>query len=171
MYKCMVKIYNLLNCIWQTHATVDLCVSVFSTDMHSSCLGVRQDALCLSMAFLERFVNPNTRIDTIVEKQSTDISNRHIVCLFVIVEGIKVCGMQCLPLRGHRNDNTAECFTNQGNIFAILEYESDPVIKEHIEKGKKSEKYASKSYEIIHVIALCLREKVLKPLKKSNIAT
>ena len=41
MYKCMVKTYNLLNSIWQTHATVDLCVSVFSTDMHSSILGAR----------------------------------------------------------------------------------------------------------------------------------
>ena len=41
MYTCMVKTYNLLNSIWQTHATVDLCVSVFSTDMHSSSLGAR----------------------------------------------------------------------------------------------------------------------------------
>ena len=41
MYKCMVKTYNLLNSIWQTHATVDLCVPVFSTDMHSSSLGAR----------------------------------------------------------------------------------------------------------------------------------
>ena len=41
MYKCMLKTYNLLNSIWQTHATVDLCVSVFSTDMHSSSLGAR----------------------------------------------------------------------------------------------------------------------------------
>ena len=41
MYKCMVKTYNLLNSIWQTHATVDLCVSVFSIDMHSSSLGAR----------------------------------------------------------------------------------------------------------------------------------
>ena len=41
MYKCMVKTYNVLNSIWQTHATVDLCVSVFSTDMHSSSLGAR----------------------------------------------------------------------------------------------------------------------------------
>ena len=41
MHKCMVKTYNLLNSIWQTHATVDLCVSVFSTDMHSSSLGAR----------------------------------------------------------------------------------------------------------------------------------
>ena len=36
MYKCMVKTYNLLNSIWQTHATVDLCVS-----MHNSSLGAR----------------------------------------------------------------------------------------------------------------------------------
>ena len=85
------------------------------------------------------------------------------------MEGIKVCGMQCLPLRGHRDDSTAECCTNRGNFLAILEYasRSDPVIKEHIEKGKKSQKYTSKTIqnEIIHVIALCLREKVLEPLK------
>ena len=37
----MVKTYNLLNSIWQTHATIDFCVSVFSTDMHSSSLGAR----------------------------------------------------------------------------------------------------------------------------------
>ena len=28
--------------LWQIHATVDLCVSVFSTDMHSSSLGARR---------------------------------------------------------------------------------------------------------------------------------
>ena len=37
----MVNIYNLLNSIRQTHATVDLCVSVFSTDMNSSSLGAK----------------------------------------------------------------------------------------------------------------------------------
>ena len=44
---------------------------------------------------------------------------------------------------------------------------SDPVIKEHIEKGKKSQKYTSKTIqnEVINVIGLCLREKVLEPLK------
>ena len=41
MYKCMVNIYNLLKCIWQTHATVGLCASVFSTEMNRSSLGVR----------------------------------------------------------------------------------------------------------------------------------
>lgn len=101
-----------------------------------------QDAVCKSMTFLERFVNPDTRIDTILENQSTDISNRNKHILFVIVEGIKLCGMQCLPLRSHRDDSTAECFTNRGNFLAILEYayRSDPIIKEHIEKGKKNPK-------------------------------
>ena len=41
MYKYLVKTYNLLNSLWQTHATVDFCVSVFSTDMHSSSLVAR----------------------------------------------------------------------------------------------------------------------------------
>ena len=41
------------------------------------------------MAFLERFVNPDTRIDTILENQSTDISNRNKHILFVIVGGHK----------------------------------------------------------------------------------
>ena len=41
MCTCMVKTYNLLNSIWQTHVTVDLCVSVFLTDTHSSSLGAR----------------------------------------------------------------------------------------------------------------------------------
>ena len=76
------------------------------------------------MAFLERFVHPDTRIDTIMENQSTDISNRNKHILFVIVEGIKVCGMQCFLLRGHRDDSTAECCTNRGNFLAILEYAS-----------------------------------------------
>ena len=48
MYKCKVKTYNLLNSIWQTHATVDLCyVHVFSTEMHSASLGAKPDGfLC-----------------------------------------------------------------------------------------------------------------------------
>ena len=41
MYKCMVNIYNLLNSIRQTHATVHRCVSVLSTDMNSSSLGAK----------------------------------------------------------------------------------------------------------------------------------
>ena len=46
MYKYLVKTYNLLN---STHATVDLCVSVFSTDMHSSSFHVD---FCADMNYL-----------------------------------------------------------------------------------------------------------------------
>ena len=52
MYKCMVKTYNLLNSIGQTHATVDLCVSVFSTDMHSSRLVRDQMDFCADIKYL-----------------------------------------------------------------------------------------------------------------------
>ena len=52
MYKYLVKTYNLLNSIWQTHATVDLCVSVFSTDMHSSSLVRNQVDFCEDINYL-----------------------------------------------------------------------------------------------------------------------
>ena len=60
----MVKTYNLLNSIWQTHATVDLCVSVFSIDMHSSSLGATPGGfLCRhklsSQCALHKHYNPN----------------------------------------------------------------------------------------------------------------
>ena len=52
MYKCMVNIYNLLNSIRQTHATVDRCVSVFSTDMNSSSLGAKPGGFLCNINYL-----------------------------------------------------------------------------------------------------------------------
>ena len=52
MYKCMVKTYNLFNSIWQTHATVDLCISVFSTDMHTLVWVKDQVDLCADINYL-----------------------------------------------------------------------------------------------------------------------
>ena len=48
MYKYLVKTYNLL----KTHAAVDLCVSVFSTDMHSSSLVRDQVDFCADINYL-----------------------------------------------------------------------------------------------------------------------
>ena len=77
------------------------------------------------MAFLESFINPDTRIDAMLKNENNAISdlNKHI--LLVIVRGIKLCGMQCLLLRGHRDGNTADSFTNQGNFLVIFEHALD----------------------------------------------
>ena len=49
MYKYQVKIKLYMT---KTHATVDLCVSVFSTDMHSSSLVRDQVDFCADINYL-----------------------------------------------------------------------------------------------------------------------
>ena len=52
MYKYLVKTDNLLNSMWQTHATVERCVSVFSSDMHSSSLVQNHVDFCADINYL-----------------------------------------------------------------------------------------------------------------------
>ena len=59
------------------------------------------------------FSHASTRSDTILKDENYNAisdQNKHI--LLVTVEGIKLCRMQRLPLRGHRDDNTAHSCTN-----------------------------------------------------------
>ena len=59
------------------------------------------------------FSHASTTIDTILKDENYNAisdQNKHI--LLVTVEGIKLCRMQRLPLRGHRDDNTAHSCTN-----------------------------------------------------------
>ena len=51
MYKCLVKTYTLFG--KHMHATVDLSVCVFSTDMHSSSLGARPGGFLCRLNYLD----------------------------------------------------------------------------------------------------------------------
>lgn len=128
------------------------------------------DAVVLGKAFLSTYTNPEARVDAIVERKGKAVSDQNKHILSVIVGAVKLCGMQGLPLRGHRDDNTADNpLTNQGVFKAILDHtaKSDPILQEHLEYGKKNQKYTSKTIQnqIIEVIADCLREDILAPLK------
>ena len=39
-----------------------------------------------------------------------------------MVDAILLCGKQCLGLRGHRDDGSADPDTNKGNFLAVLDY-------------------------------------------------
>ena len=89
-----------------------------------------------------------------------------------IVEAILLLGRQGLPPCGHQDDGTADVLMNRGNFLALLEYtaKSDPVLQEHLQNGKRNQRYISKTVqnEIITVIAECLKEKLLFPLKETH---
>ena len=79
--------------------------------------------------------------------------------------------MQGLPLRGHRDDNTAmPLYRNHGTFMAILENiaKIDLILKDHLQPGKKHKKCTSTTVqnEMINIIAECLRERVLEPMDK-----
>ena len=87
----------------------------------------------------------------------------------MIVDTVKLCGMQVLPLRDHRDDKTSDPLINKGVFDAIIKHaaKTDEILREHIEHGKRNQQYTSKTIqnEIINVIASCFRENILEPLK------
>lgn len=137
-------------------------------DIHNSA-DYHHEAMLQGKAFLQAFQKPEIRIDSLLEKERRAISdtNKHI--LGVIVDTVSLCGMQGLPLRGHRDDNTADPNTNRGVFLAILEHtaKSDPRLYQHLTLGKKSQRYTSKTVqnEVINIIADHLRQRILEPLK------
>ena len=76
-----------------------------------------------------------------------------------------------MPLRGHRDDNREKSLPtsrNPGNFKAILELfaETDEILKNHLEYGKKNAKYTSKTIQnsIIEVIGQYVRKTIVEEI-------
>ena len=110
-------------------------------------------------AFINTYQHPQSRIDTCIniEAQRLSEANQHI--LSKIVQTILLLARQGLPLRSHRDDSTANPLANRGNFLALLEHTAarDPVLKEHLQRDKKNQKYISRTLqnEIILTAAGC----------------
>ena len=128
------------------------------------------DAMLMGKSFLGTYSKPSTRIDNSLDRQCQELSKQNKHILSVIADTVKLCGMQGIPLRGHRDDSTADHMTNRGNFLAILEHaaKTDPVLNTHLEQGKKNQRYTSKTIqnEIIAIIADYLHDKIMAPLKR-----
>ena len=98
---------------------------------------------------------------------STSAQNKHI--LSAIVDAVKFCGMQSLPMQCHRESMISNPSGNRGNFLALLDYITkydDPILQDHIQLGK-NQQYTSNVIrnEIVSIIATLLRKKLLSPLK------
>ena len=88
---------------------------------------------------------------------------------------LKLCGMQALqelPLRGHKDSNTAKPGTNRGVFIGILEHDSnsDSTLSKHFEASKCNQKYTSNRIqnEIVGIIHSHLCEEVNRPLRQGR---
>ena len=137
---------------------------------HATNLYHEEEASRQAQAFINTYTNPQTRIDSRVSLEAQRLSevNQHI--LSEIVQTILLLGRQGLPLRGHRDEGTADSLVNRGNFLALLEHTAsrDSVVNEHLQRGKRNQKYISKTIqnEIILTAAECLKEKILHSLQK-----
>lgn len=92
------------------------------------------NAMVMVEAFLHTYNQPDKKIENVLDKQRQKLSdkNKHIMC--VIANTVILCGMQGLPLIGHRDDSTADHAPNRGNFLTILEHaaKADPILNEHL---------------------------------------
>jgi hypothetical protein len=102
-------------------------------------LQYHKDAMAAGVDFKRHAKKPETTLDYMLSERKRILMDKNKHNLVAIIEAIILCGRQNIPLRGHRDDNTAAP-SNRGNIRAILQHTAkyDPMLKEHLEYGKKN---------------------------------
>ena len=80
-----------------------------------------------------RNLQKNIQIQIESERRSTIKRNREIVRSFA--KCVHFCGKQCIAMKTHRDDSTADQNGNRGNFLALPEFRvdsGDEVLKNHL---------------------------------------
>ena len=113
------------------------------------------------MVEVERFTKACEDLTTNVDfdKDKEERYNKIFHTLKRIVQVVKICAEQGLPLGGHR-DNSTEEFTTDCNFMAILKgfAKIDPVLYDHLSNGPKNDQM--NSWKIQNEIIACIAEVV-----------
>ena len=125
--------------------------------------------------FIATYYDPKLRVDNQLDRKNKQLEQKNKHILGRIIDAVKLCGMQGIALRGHRDDKVImgneNDTRNPGNFHVILQNmaKTDNILREHLEnQNNKCEKYTSKTIqnEIIDVIKELITEKLLEPLKE-----
>ena len=90
-----------------------------------------------------------------------------------IADAIHLCGSHNIPLRGHRDDNTADVHSNKSNFLAILDYSvrsGNTTLAEHYKGAARNAVYTSKTIQnhLIQAIGDHIRDKIIKEIKQAK---
>ena len=112
---------------------------------------------------------PN-RIDVQLNKVKNQNNESNEAILPHIVDAARLCAVQQIPFRGHRDDKiqfTQESTDNEGNIIRLLA-KSNPGLKDHLEHSPQNARYTSKTIqnEVIAVMANLIRDYFCQCLEK-----
>lgn len=124
------------------------------------------------MAICEKRVDPvSVQLDT--RKKQIIENNR--AKLVPIVQTIRLCGRQQIPLRGHQDSGRIgleEPNHNDGNFRALLRYraKTDPILQQHLTESGGNALYTSPTIqnELIDCYAQIIQLKIVENIKKSG---
>ena len=103
---------------------------------------------------------------------SSDVArNRQIIKS--MADAILLCGRQCLPLRGHRDDSSDDEQGNRGTFLALLEFSvrsGNTVLANHLKEASRNALYTSKTTQnqLIECIGEHIRDKILSEVREAK---
>ena len=121
----------------------------------------------------KRTMTSNTPIDQQIDSQRLERINTNKAVLQSIAETIHFLGKQGLPLRGHRDDSTADPAANKGNFIELLSFRGgvgDSVLAHHLDTCKKNARYSSKTIqnELIQIIGKQIKKTIVNKIKEAK---
>ncbi|XP_078679498.1 52 kDa repressor of the inhibitor of the protein kinase-like [Branchiostoma floridae x Branchiostoma belcheri] len=115
---------------------------------HDAKCQYHKNSLAKMTAFVETMQNPDRRIDLSMSSQSAERVEKNRAFLVSVLKCLELCGRQGFALRGHRDDSTADPFSNKGNFHALLQLRvdaGDVALKEHLDTCARNATYVSKT--------------------------
>ena len=123
--------------------------------------------------FLSTSRNPQKNIQVQIESERGRTIKRNREIVKSVAKCVHFCGKQCIALRGHRDDSTADQNGNRGNFLALLELRvdsGDEVLKNHLATCRANARYSSKTIQnqLIMLIGDHIRESIIQEIKEAK---
>ena len=141
--------------------------------------GMRSDSKILYNIFPDQYKGREVPVSKMIDSNYKTIVKKARETIAPIVDTVKLCGRQNIPLRSHKDSgkNQPELgesgFTNTGNFIELPNYRikgGDKALENHIRCAEQSAKYTSP--EIQNNLILCcgdlIVEKLVVDVKKSK---
>ena len=133
--------------------------------------GVHSDSKIHYYSFLDQYKGRELPVNKMVDSNYKTNVKRAREAIAPIVDIVKLCGRQNIPLWGHRDSGKnqpklGECgLNNTGNFIELLNYRirgGDKTLENHLRCAQQNAKYTSP--EILNDLILCCRDLIVEKL-------
>ena len=90
---------------------------------------------------------PGSAIGSLIRQTSSAEIVKNLFIIKSLTEAVLFCGKQCIALRGHRDDCTADVQGNRGNFLALIDYairSGNTALRTHLKVAARNAIYMSK---------------------------